>query len=123
MQRRGLLSHAVIRTHFGNIEAGVVLERFEWHVLLMPLAAGLKADDPVDREHSAMSSIVFGGLQAVLILFTVQANGYRIVGKQIDNGGAIQAHVVQGGADMLRTRLVNIETQLQAPGLDRKSVV
>src|SRR5690606_14323019 len=117
VQRRGLLAQAVMRSRLRHVEAGVMLEGLERHVLFIAHATGLPTDDPINRKHAAMTHVVFGGQQPVLVLLAVQAYGRGIVRKQVDHRRAVQAHVIQGRANVLGAGLVNIETQLKAASL------
>ncbi len=59
-QQRRLLAHAVVRARHRHIEAGVMLEGFERHVLFVAHAAGFPAGDPIHRKHAALLRIVLG---------------------------------------------------------------
>jgi len=116
-EQRGLLAHAVVRPRHRHVEAGIVLEGFERHVVLVAHAAGLPAGHPVHREHPALLAVVFGRQQQVLVLLAVQADRDGVVREQVDHRRAVQPYVVQRRADALHAGLLDVEPQLQAPGL------
>ncbi|MNG06123.1 hypothetical protein D3C84_893470 [compost metagenome] len=70
---------------------------------------GLPSRDAFHRKHTAVFQVEFGGQQQIFVLFTVEADRQRIVLEQVDDGRAVQLHVVQGRTHAQDAALANIE--------------